>query len=91
MSAGLTPAAPPSDTDWRSAVSTFALKPTLGAAYAMFGIGSAIGAVAGVALWGVLGRGAWVLIGAVSVPPLLPAWFAMGRVGSTTSLTDGSG
>ena len=63
----------------------------LGAAYAMFGIGSAIGPVAGVALWGVLGRSAWVLIGAVSVLALVPAWFAVGRVGSTTSLTDGSG
>ena len=29
-------------------------------------------------------------LGAVSVLALVPAWFAVGRVGSTTSLTDGS-
>ncbi|MGW4895634.1 MFS transporter [Kitasatospora sp. NPDC004240] len=58
----------------------------LGAAHAMFGIGSAIGPAAGVALWSGLGRPAWLVIGAVSVLALIPAWFAVGRAGSTSSL-----
>lgn len=63
----------------------------LGAAHAMFGIGSAIGPAAGVALWSGLGRTAWLIIGAVSVLALIPAWFAVGRVGTTSSLADSSG
>ncbi|WP_328964398.1 MFS transporter [Streptomyces virginiae] len=62
----------------------------LGAAHAVFGIGSAIGPAAGVALWSGLGRTSWLVIGAVSVLALIPAWFAVGRMGSTASLAKSS-
>ncbi|AIA07109.1 MFS transporter [Streptomyces noursei] len=60
----------------------------VGAAHAMFGIGTAIGPVVGVALWTGMGRAAWLLLGAVSVLALLPAWFGVGRLGAVASLKD---
>jgi predicted MFS family arabinose efflux permease len=53
----------------------------IGAAHAMFNIGSAIGPAVGVLLWNSLGPAAWTLIGATSVLALLPAWFGIGSVG----------
>lgn len=58
----------------------------LGAAHAMFGIGSALGPVAGVALWTGLGQPAWVLLGLVSVVALIPAWYGVSKLGTGTSV-----
>jgi predicted MFS family arabinose efflux permease len=55
----------------------------IGAAHAMFNIGSAIGPAVGVLLWNSLGPAAWTLIGATSVLALVPAWYGIGSVGPT--------
>ncbi|WP_328915064.1 MULTISPECIES: MFS transporter [unclassified Streptomyces] len=57
----------------------------IGAAHAMFGIGSAVGPAAGVLLWSGMGQAAWVLIGATSVLALVPAWYGIGSVGAAAS------
>jgi MFS family permease len=49
----------------------------LGAAHAMFGVGSAIGPMIGVPLWTHLGSAAWVIMGAASVVALVPAWYGI--------------
>jgi MFS family permease len=49
----------------------------LGAAHAMFGVGSALGPVVGVALWVQLGPITWVICGAASVAALVPAWYGI--------------
>jgi len=49
----------------------------IGAAHAMFGIGSAIGPMAGIALWTGIGSPAWIVFGAVSVFALIPAWYGL--------------
>jgi MFS family permease len=51
----------------------------IGAAYAMFGVGSALGPVAGVFLWVHLGSAAWDIIGAASVLALIPGWLGTWR------------
>jgi len=51
----------------------------LGAAHAMFGVGSALGPMIGVPLWAQLGPAAWVVFGAASVIALAPAWYGVGR------------
>jgi MFS family permease len=60
----------------------------LGAAHAMFGIGSAIGPIAGVALWTGIGATAWVVFGLVSVLALIPAWYGVARAGSGVSAVE---
>lgn len=60
----------------------------LGAAHAMFGIGSAIGPIAGVALWTGIGSTAWVVFGLVSVLALIPALYGVARVGSGVSVAE---
>jgi MFS family permease len=49
----------------------------LGSAHAMFGIGSALGPVVGVALWTRLGGTSWLVFGAASVLALIPAWYGI--------------
>ena len=56
----------------------------LGAANAMFGIGSASGAVIGLALWSAVGKGVWVIAGLTCVLGLLAAWFGMHAAAGTT-------
>jgi predicted MFS family arabinose efflux permease len=51
----------------------------IGAAHAMFGVGSAIGPVAGVFLWVHVGSSAWLILGAVSALALIPAWLGTGK------------
>ncbi|WP_204033511.1 MFS transporter [Micromonospora qiuiae] len=58
----------------------------IAAAHAMFGIGSALGPVAGVALWTGIGNPAWLLFGLVSVLALAPAWYGVSRLGSGVSV-----
>lgn len=52
----------------------------LGAANAMFGIGSAAGAVLGLAVWGLVGEAVWPICGAVCVLGLLAASAGMRTV-----------
>lgn len=51
----------------------------LGAAHAMFGVGSAVGPIVGVALWVQLGPAMWVIAGAASVVALLPGLYGVAR------------
>jgi hypothetical protein len=46
----------------------------IGAGHGMFGLGTAIGPVAGVALWSALGSRFWIVCGLASVLALLPGW-----------------
>jgi len=55
----------------------------LGSAHAMFGVGSALGPVVGVALWVQLGPTSWLVFGAASVLALIPAWYGIRAVGGT--------
>ncbi|GAA3616683.1 MFS transporter [Nonomuraea rosea] len=50
-----------------------------GATHAMFGIGTAVGPAIGVVLWSTLGKPAWIIMGAISVLALVPAWYAIGK------------
>ncbi|MEU8269148.1 MFS transporter [Sphaerisporangium sp. NPDC049002] len=50
-----------------------------GATHAMFGIGTAVGPAIGVVLWSSLGKPAWIIMGAISVLALVPAWYAIGK------------
>lgn len=64
----------------------------IGAAHAMFGVGSAIGPIVGVALWAGIGSDAWVVVGAVSVLAVIPARYALkpdvaDPAGTATTLT----
>jgi len=43
----------------------------------MFGIGAALGPIAGVALWATLGNPVWVLFGVTSVLALVPGWYGI--------------
>lgn len=56
----------------------------IGAANAMFGVGSASGAVIGLALWSAYGKGVWLIAGAVCLLGLLAAWFGMHAAAGTT-------
>jgi MFS family permease len=49
----------------------------LAAAQAMYGIGSAIGPIGGVALWVVLGRPAWLFFGAIALLAIIPGWYGV--------------
>lgn len=46
----------------------------IGAGQGMFGLGAAIGPVAGVALWSAIGGRFWIVCGLVSVLALVPGW-----------------
>jgi MFS family permease len=56
----------------------------IGAANAMFGIGSASGAVIGLALWSAVGKGVWVIAALTCVLGLFAAWFGMHAAAGTT-------
>jgi MFS family permease len=49
----------------------------MGSMQAMFGLGTAIGPVVGVALYGVFGANAWWMFGIASVVAMASAWFGM--------------
>jgi MFS family permease len=49
----------------------------IGAAHAMFGVGSALGPVVGVPLWVQFGSLTWVICGAASMLALIPAWYGI--------------
>ncbi len=49
----------------------------IGAAHGMFGLGSALGPVLGVALWSGMGNALWIICGAASVLALLPGWYGI--------------
>ncbi|MFI5779567.1 MFS transporter [Nocardia sp. NPDC051570] len=47
----------------------------IAAAHAMFGVGSALGPIIGVALWTGMGSQVWLVCGLASILALLPGWF----------------
>jgi predicted MFS family arabinose efflux permease len=49
----------------------------IGAAHGMFGLGSALGPVLGVALWSGVGSAIWIICGAASVLALLPGLYGI--------------
>nr|BFE56865.1 MFS transporter [Dactylosporangium thailandense] len=53
-----------------------------GAAQAMYGLGTVLGPVCGVALWLALGPPVWWVFGLTSLAGLAAAWFGMRRVGA---------
>ncbi len=57
----------------------------IGSAHAMFGLGSAIGPVLGVAGWELLGRGVWVACGLASLLGLAAAWTGIRRAPAHTA------
>lgn len=58
----------------------------LGAAQAMFGLGSAVGPVLGVALWAAAGTSVWVACAAVCALGLAAAWHGMRRPAAEPSV-----
>jgi len=49
----------------------------LAGAQAMYGIGSAIGPIGGVALWVAVGRPAWLVFGAIALLAIIPGWYGV--------------
>lgn len=61
----------------------------IGMAHGMYGIGSALGPITGVALWTWLGSRVWLICAALALAGLAPAWYGIRSTGAAKVLSEG--